>query len=265
MYHHATTGWNDDDRSIWGPYSFPLRSPREGLSKAAPDRLVQRLGGLSYERIPLSTELRPYRQVRKQVCALSLALNEQGVIAPRFRDMRKPYTRKGKVCTEEGRDISNDRQIIDLHWLHCRWRECGGPPPPIKKKWRLMFAGEELDFWLAEAFVTTVGRTDRKVGDLCLSPTEQWQLSTLQSEAIRRHAARIEQEIGRLFGALRDQARNNRQLGQHVEDWAKCWVAGQIAGGSPSESCRFYGFMTGEKISRQLMNKRLKKIAAFTS
>jgi hypothetical protein len=265
MYPNATTGWDEDDRSLWSPYAFPIRAPRHGLSNAQVDKLAQKLADLSYERVPGTTELRPYREVRQRLCALSLALNEQGVIAPRFREMRKPYTVRGKVRTEEARDVSNDRQIIDLHWLHCRWRESRATPPTIKKKWRSMFGGEELDFRLAEAFVTTVGSADGKVGDLCLSPTEQWQLSTLQSEAIRRHARRIEEQLGKLVGVLRDESRRNPQLAEHIEDWAKCWFVGQIARGSPSEGCRFYRFMTGEKISRQLMNKRLKKMAAFTT
>jgi hypothetical protein len=246
-------------------FSFPVRHVQTELTRAPADRLLAELVAASDKCIPLSEARLPYRDVRRKICSIHLILNAQGLIAPRFRESRTPRVNsKGQCTREEDWDISNDRQLIDLHWLYCRWTEDEGHRlDHVNRKWREIFSGCEFNFQMAERFVSRVGRASVKAGELGLMVSEQRQLSTIQDESVRQRWSRINKRRGAVMGKLRERAVSNRQLRPRVPEWADCWVAGQLADGKPCDACEIYRFMTGKTVSHALMSKRLKTMSAL--
>ena len=91
-----------------------------------------------------------YASVRSVATALSCAMNERGV--------ETPYTRQYFVSkqqgTQEARDLSLDRQVIDLHWLSI-WAE------DAESRWTPIYGGP-LPFSGASTYAASRGRPGRR-------------------------------------------------------------------------------------------------------
>ena len=134
----------------------------------------------------------------------------------------------------------------------------------MESKWRAIFEEETFNFGLAEQFVSNRGRVEDKVGALCLTEKEQWQLAVVQRDAIRQKWRRINEARPEAVATLRANAEQNRQLRQGLEAWIDSWVAAQIAESQPSLACEFYGLMTGKSENRKTMSRRLKRLQVLT-
>ena len=135
----------------------------------------------------------PYSRVRDAFCAASIALNEKNAFPPRVRETRKFIKLSGaKKTSAEASEISNDRQVIDLHWL-CRNEAIGG-----EKKWSRMCVAGAFDFSMGSDFAAKVGTPDRKAEVLGLSQTQQIKLAVIQSKPTYDKWANIIKGKGRV-------------------------------------------------------------------
>lgn len=175
-------------------------------------------------------KLVPYHSIRSRYCALSEVMNRRGVVPPRFRPKR-PLT---KLLTGAKHDLDDtlmmrDRQILDMHWLHCRGKRDqieGG-------KYSELFVGDELDFKLAADLATKAWSLKSKVFNvLNLIPYEEWQMAYLRSketdDAWRNTFTTMRTTIDR---RLREQALKDPSLRPHIEDLKHLWAADKMAGG----------------------------------
>ncbi len=91
-----------------------------------------------------------YLPFRESICAISLVLNEQGKIGPRFRESVTGNFNKGRPASAEDVLIANDRRVIDLHWLARNGR------PNSSADGRRIFIDGRLDFDAAIRFSCTM-------------------------------------------------------------------------------------------------------------
>jgi hypothetical protein len=242
------------------PYVFPFEHPKfiEGCAAMrgqAPEHLVDLLGKLSFGRSSKGAGPKlAYEQIRYALCAISILLNERGWPAPRFRPIRKPS--KGTALPADEKILSNDRQVIDLHWLRCN--EKISPKPAH----RALFEGESFDFARASRFVEKVGTPRVKTEDLILTERQQLLLGVLQTDPTRDRWRTIEAALQRAEAALRDYAeRGPARLTDHqIPAWLNAFKALAAARGDIASAMKVYKAITGQSISRTLMERRLRDL-----
>lgn len=116
---------------------------------------------------------------RREVRAIAhIILNERG-IAPEFRDAKSGVTHKAKDFPDEVQE-SNDRQIIDLHWLFLHHRNQINPTDWNKP----MFNGECFDFDEASRFVSNARFVTLKIKRLGIPIKIQKLLLALREQDI---------------------------------------------------------------------------------
>lgn len=177
-------------------YRFPFGDQRLTEAKARfSDRssadLLGRLGMLANPR-------KPYKEVRYEMLAISLLLNQRQSCPPRFREYRSPgFTKPGQEWDKIKSLIHNDRQVIDLHWLSIS-------RPDIRvKKWEGLFAPDGLDFELASEFAVSGGKNDAKVKALGLSGVEELLLASIQRRAVKDRWRDIQRRADEATGTFR--------------------------------------------------------------
>lgn len=172
---------------------------------------------------------------RKAYVALNLVLNEHfvlkgdgeerakrlGAIAPAFRS-RLPLERMPKGLE---RDLSNDSQVIDLHFFHCLGqRRCVGDENAIAA-----LSGRQFDFDAAARFATVGGATATKLQKLGLSAAPGVGFCRLGATVLRSPAdAKLrEQLMTSLAGVETQLAVNCRTNGADLPNWAELIQAGE--------------------------------------
>ena len=110
--------------------------------------------------------------------ALSMTLNERG-IAPEFRDAKSGVTNKVSKSIEE-KEESNDRQIIDLHWIYLHHIDEISPTDWNEP----YFSKSEFDFEWALEFVTIARPTNTKIKRLGIPIKIQKLLLSLRGQDV---------------------------------------------------------------------------------
>lgn len=153
-----------------------------------------------------------YPSIRERFCAYNIALSNRKEKAPYLRphiDGGKPKLTERKP---EHNTLTNDLQVIDLHWL---WND---EYQPASDKWARIFS-DSFDFQHATRFVTTVGAAKNKAGELGLSRSEMLRLQILRNESARLRFKAIRDLMNsaksKIRAALAD--RRSRQLCTPVE------------------------------------------------
>lgn len=119
----------------------------------------------------------PYDSLRVRWCAISVALNERQIAPPVTRT--KLFTSKGRKARSGSEQLaSNDRQVVDLHWLHC------GGCDALDAHHLITPAGA-FDFESASEFVKTKGKADNKATMLGLNRKEMMLLSVIRSDSVK--------------------------------------------------------------------------------
>lgn len=155
------------------------------------ERLSANLAGVLDKLMGVDNAGMPYRKLRPVFIAVNLILNERGVFPPRFRSTRKmPRRSVAMKWSEDESLLSNDRQVLDLHWLACTGRDV-----IPSKKWESLFSSGQLNFEAAERFVATVGAVDNKLEELRLIDEEMWGLAVLQTKAMRQRWSELEKRF----------------------------------------------------------------------
>lgn len=107
-----------------------------------------------------------------------IVLNERG-IAPEFRDAKSGVTHRAKDFIDEIEE-SNDRQVIDLHWLYLHHRNEISP-----SDWNMpFFTKGSFDFNWASEFVSNARFTNEKIRRLGISIKIQKLLLVLREQEV---------------------------------------------------------------------------------
>lgn len=248
-------------------YSFP----GEGSKSAYPELNNAQLIGRLETLIERHQDDRScsYAEIRVEFCALSIEMNRRTLMAPRFR--RQPKYPKITSKRRPGDDLaSNDRQVIDLHWLRCRHFEAACLRAPYKR----LFSGTTFDFDLASEFVSKMGSASDKADEyLALARHEQLELAVIQSDAIRQEFANLfngstdanGKKIGatrpKAFQRIKDHIHRNHRLHGHARTYIDLWVARELVGDSPTRVREFLKLMTGkEPTGRKSIESKLETL-----
>lgn len=126
--------------------------------------------------------------------ACSIVLNERGV-APEFRDAKSGVTHKASDSIEEMQE-SNDRQLIDMHWLYLHHQSDIKPT-----EWmRDFFTKSDFDYEEAVQFVANARDTKIKIKRIGIPEDVQKLLLSLRTQSTLKFQKlkRLEVEDSRL-------------------------------------------------------------------
>lgn len=172
---------------VWGgaSYSLPavacVQLEGEGHDADAVATLQHISAVVGRREVPLDG----YLAHREEWLAANFCLNTVGCMAPRFRPALDP---KQIPVTLAQATYGCDRQVIDLHWLHCT----GMHVLVHQAEFMNLLADDEFDFELAATFARANVTVERKVETwLALPEAIQWQLAGLQTVAVRKRWAAI--------------------------------------------------------------------------
>lgn len=180
-------------------------------------------------------------KVRTLFCALSLELNERQLLAPRFRFARRPG--KYSLLPDDEKDLSSDRQVIDLHWLHCRKIS-----KLIKKaEYGHLLCGAHFDFECASRFAAENDTSDTKARRLKLGDQIAWELAALETRNMRdrfgtlmhgkyRDGKRDMYGIGEVQAALETAAARRKGMEALVYDWSMLWLVDRLLGANSTSA-----------------------------
>ena len=196
-------------------------------------------------------EFFPYSEIRTEVCAISIELNRRRRLAPRFREMRRPPKR---VATSDDRLLSLDRQLIDLHWLHCNgWRQivlCD------RLHFRPLLRRKKFKVNLAEMFAEVPASANEKANWLMLPDEVAFQLAAIQTDRIRERF-RIANlgdvrkggvhQIGRaqVIRMLGTSLSSTPQLYAQIPRWSLIWMCSKLVGSNAEVLRRFHAIAEG--------------------
>jgi hypothetical protein len=155
------SGDNYADNEVKSTYSFCHTEIKYSLIKnkldTGSDKTLIRILQLASDRSAYCKTFDNQDKRRLVRAIIHIILNERG-IAPEFRDAKSGVTHKAKNFPEEAEE-SNDRQIIDLHWLFLHHRNQISPTDWNKP----MFNRECFDFDEASRFVSNARYVNLKI------------------------------------------------------------------------------------------------------
>lgn len=132
-----------------------------------------------------SFDLRGYSEHRERWLRANIRLNHEGSLAPLYRP-RLPPARQ--PATEDQLLYALDRQIVDVHWLHCTGGRRRLNDPLVST----LLATDTFDWDTARGFAEADVRFEWKVDRwLALSDLERWQMAALHTPATRKRLSAI--------------------------------------------------------------------------
>lgn len=137
-------------------------------------------------------------KARPLIAAAHIALNDLGTIPPGFRPRVRCQRNK---LSGTASLVSNDLQVVDLHWLYTWHRSLIKPDAREKKVSKLMSA-DEFSYEMAAEIVATIGRAATKVEALNIPSPLQQELAKLQSPLVRAQIEIIDSEVVRMAARL---------------------------------------------------------------
>lgn len=201
-----------------------------------------------------------YEDVRSQYIEVNKALNVKGTIPPRFRPSLSAGSRAG---TDRDRDvnlISNDHQVLDLHWLSLNCGFDQAREKWIPDRWHGLFVGE-LDYEIAQVFAGKGGSSKLKASEILrLTEEEQFQLRSIQSEATRswwRHHRANQEQVR--AAVLSGQIKNAKLRGCE-KTWPNAWLAIQCADRAGLSAVIWYEMITGDQLSASTISNIKKRV-----
>lgn len=231
-------------------YQFPDKEPEfhialAAMRKSSSERLLRFIQEASDKKSEIGVPL-PYSKIRNAVCAASIALNEHGIYPPRLRQARKLLSKPKKSDRTPGEAVLlNDRQVIDLHWLHV----AGSCSP--ERKWKDIFTPEGFNFYRASAFAAEPIKTPMKAEMLALSERQQLLLGQLQEKKTWDRWRTIQDGSNRVRAAI---LRTSESAGGRLHPTTAAilpdaYMALMIARGSPKDAVDVLHRLTGKKIA----------------
>lgn len=190
-----------------------------------------------------------YAAVRDRYCAISLALNEQGLWAPRFR--KQPLVNPIQCKSPQSAMLHRDQLIIDAHWLWCR----KSASMFSGKYERLLDAALPFDFVLAAEYAQENWASQfRAEEQLMLADDIQWQLLTTRSkkhievhrvllDGVRTGTTRTAPRVKAIQRAIAGWARASPKIRGEEQAYANLWLAREML--SPKAAAKFIAELAG--------------------
>lgn len=197
-------------------------------------------------------DLEEYRLHRMDFLEFNYYRNEIGWPCPSFRDHAvAPSPKKGAEdkYPEWAASYSCDQKVIDLHYLHCHFRDS---LQPNHKLLETLFANANFDRNLADSWARLKLDNKRRVRQLGLSVIQQHMMSVLKTAPVRRRANDIEKELPAVYTAIRRSQRASSDLlggMSKVEHYTLLYRIFHYVDGSPSGAHMFYPYVTGQDVS----------------
>lgn len=168
-----------------------------------------------------------YPECRELYCAIQLQLNKRfakkakGVPSPAFRSRLK-YGRKPKGAAEL---LSNDTQIIDMHFMHCNGLRTASGAHASQA-----YSGDVFDFDSAYRFALTCGSQNLKLKLLGLSnnPEVQFSLVWLKDKQQRDAVERVKEFERISRGKLEMLGLSNSKVSNNEGSWAAVLTAERL-------------------------------------
>lgn len=214
-------------------------------------------------------QLVPYLQIRDECCAIGEVMNRRGIQPPKLRPQRSlPMLPKGQKYDVPDTVMSRDRQVLDLHWLHCR-----GKRDRIEHKaYGDLFTGDEFDFDLAVQFACKGwSLASKTVKVLDLIDFEQMQMAFFRmkhiDDAWKNGLSSMNTTISK---RLREYVVKEPDFAVHIEGLKRLWLAEKmvVAAGLCGEKIigQVYGWLMNEEpLAKGTLNSKLKRMRRRTA
>lgn len=186
----------------------------------------------------------PYHEIREQYCAISLLMNERGLVPPSFR-LQRPLPRRAQKANSDDTLMMRDRQVIDMHWLYCRGKRDTVPDRTFAE----MFLGDEFDIDMAAVLAEKPWRAEIKAENILnLTPHEQIQMALLRTKAVAETWRNAENSMMTTIDRrLREQLVSTPSLKPHIEDFKQLWLAEKITGRDGLAAiAQMHGWLSGK-------------------
>jgi hypothetical protein len=208
---------------------------RRKLEKFSEKQLLQVLGVASDRRCDFDS-FEKFGTRREFRVTAHILLNERGV-APEFRDAKSGVTHNAKHFPDEAQE-SNDRQVIDLHWLYLKHRDAIKPKPVIKG----LFDAEQFNFDEASSFISAGGRVSTKINNLGIPTRVQKLLLTLRDEEVYKRQKFIRAKTDKVKQILMDRIHepSSRLPEEVLESMCAAFRCLLMADGSPLDAAVFW-------------------------
>lgn len=205
-----------------------------------------------------------YFSGRQAIYAINLTMNQRQQCPPRFRPSCKvPWATKTVPLTPAMILLSNDKKIIDLHWLH----SIGKRDPVHDNEFRDLFKSDQFDFGLASRFVlkswTTEVRVDKILG---LADVEQWQLASLVTKEVAKYWQVVNDGALKIDKILREAAYRKPQIKDDINDFRLLWIADQICKSSSLQLIgSVYEWQTGKRLAKSTLSGKLTRMRKWST
>lgn len=247
-------------------FPFEATNPHQlnRINQLAPAKCLEYLRKTSFDIKTDSRERCKYYQIRNVVCGVNLVLNYQETIAPGFRSMRTPEKpTAGSDYSSENIFVSNDRQMIDLHWIYLKKM----PVEKVKGYAALFDYTKPFNKALAEQFVTLGGKRNRKAELLGLPMFCELQLCAIRSSKTANRLATIESIHKRNIRAVKEfltlpNSRTDREVVESISDLYRAILVGN---GVSKATVEAYKFITGKDFLEQRMRRLIKRLQPYIS
>ncbi len=213
----------------------------------------------------LVTDQTPYHVIRDRYTAIACIMNRRGVFPPKFRPQRSLPLKK-KEASDDSELVMRDRQVIDMHWLHCRGKRDVVPA----KYFANIFVGDELDFRLASQLASKKWKLEIKAEkSLNLLRHEQLPLAILRGKEVADDWRNAERSmLTTIDKRLREQALTAPSLKLHIEDFKRLWLAERIVGrgkGRLPLIAQMHGWISGKApLATSTLSEKLKRMRIRT-
>ena len=109
--------------------------------------------------------------------------------------------------------MSNDNQVIAMHWLHIRGRRDAKDELAIAA-----FSGERFNFSAAAVFTVKRGYSSKKADLMGLTPDEVWDVDLFDDKTVRKQWASIQRYKSKAERQLRQVSHRNSQMRKNVDE-----------------------------------------------
>lgn len=167
---------------------------------------------------------------------IHIILNERG-IAPEFRDAKSGVTHRANNFPDEAQE-SNDRQVIDLHWLYLHHRNEISP-----SDWNILFfKKDEFDFDWASEFVSKARFTNEKIKRLGIPKKLQKLLLSLREQEILSIQKNVRSKTADVREVLINKINEpkSRLPKENLEVLCATFRCLLLADGSPSDAIEYW-------------------------
>ena len=202
-----------------------------------------------------------YSDVRDDFCTVSMLMNERGVLPPRFRARCKGQKFvTGMAWSDDMKLQSNDRKIIDLHWLY----STGIRDKLEDAEFRDLLSGGDFNFENASRFVSKKWTSESRAQNiLVLADGVQLQLAALSSSEVNKRWEEVSAKSVSILRKLKNAAfRKPRLTADVLHDFKLLWMAEELCSGQGlSRTGIIHGWLKGEApLTASTISTKLKKM-----